>query len=171
MMSGQGENPPSLPMAALMNQKQTGGCPAWSPGKRRSHLPQEHAVPEIVRINGKSMLAGLMGGIEEAGQAGEAVEVDLDEIVDAVRGNALVVERNKLVVLAASPKLEHLEQRPDRKGFLEQQLLFGEEVEPEDRVLGEAERRIGVPMIRRVAEREAEGIGRGLRLDVIDAGH
>ena len=99
------------------------------------------------------MLAGLMGGVEEAGQAGEAVEVDLDEIVDAIRGEArLVVERHELVVLAAALELEHLKQRPDRKGLLEQQRLRRKEVEPEDRVLGEAERRVRVPVVRRVAE-------------------
>src|SRR5580692_1877229 len=104
-----------------------------------------------------------MGGIEEAGQAGEAVEVDLDELIDAIRGEArLVVERHELVVLAAALELKHLEQRPGRKRLLEQQRLRREKVEPEDRILGVAERRVGVPMVRRVAEREAEGIGRGL---------
>jgi hypothetical protein len=66
-------------------------------------------------------------------------------------------------------ELKHLKQRPDRKGLLEQERLRREKVEPEGRILGEAERRVGMPMVRRVAEREAEGIGPGLRLDVIDA--
>jgi hypothetical protein len=36
------------------------------------------------------VLAGLVGGIEEAEQAGEAVEVDLDEIIDAIGRQAIL---------------------------------------------------------------------------------
>ena len=79
------------------------------------------------------------------------------------------VEGHQLIVLASSSELQHLEQRPDGEGLFEYIRLLGKEVEPENRIFGEGEMFAEAPMIRRVAEWEAEGIGRALRLDVIDA--
>jgi triosephosphate isomerase len=42
--------------------------------------------------------AGLVGGVEEAGQAGEAVEVELNEIVDAIRGEARLAVEPVLII-------------------------------------------------------------------------
>jgi hypothetical protein len=95
-------------------------------------------VPEIVAIDGEGVLAGLVRGVEEAGQAGETVEIDLDEIGHAPRDQiVLAVCGRELIVLATLLKLQHLEQRPGREGFLKQMRLFREEVEPEDRLLGQ----------------------------------
>jgi hypothetical protein len=66
-------------------------------------------------------------------------------------------------------RLQHLEQRPDGERLFEQVGLLGEEVEPENRILGQGEVFSEPPMVRRVAERKAEGISGALRLDVIDA--
>ena len=107
------------------------------------------------------MFAGFVRGVEKSGQAGEAVEIDQDEIGNALRDQAFpAVEGHQLIVLASSSELQHLEQRPDGEGLFEQIGLLGEEVEPENRIFGKGEMFAEAPMIRRVAEWKAEGIGR-----------
>ena len=51
---------------------------------RGSHLLQQHAVPDVIGVHSKCVLASFMCGVEKPGQAGEAVEIDLDEIGDGV---------------------------------------------------------------------------------------
>ena len=136
----------------------------------RLHFLQQHAVPDVVWINRECVLSGFVRGVEKSGQAGEAIEIDLHEIGNALRDQAFpALEGHQLIVLASSSELQHLEQRPDGERLFEQIRLLGEEVEPENRILGQGKMFSEAPMIRRVAKRKAEGIGRALRLDVIDA--
>ena len=93
------------------------------------HFLQQHAVPDVIRIDREGVFAGFVRGVEKSGQAGEPVEIDQDEIGNALRDQAFpAVECHQLIVLAPSTELQHLEQRPDGERLFEQIRLLGEEV-------------------------------------------
>src|SRR6185437_11290059 len=136
----------------------------------RLNLLHQHPVPDVVRIDGERVFPGLVRRVEETRQAGEAVEIDLDEIGYAVRDQTLLaVPGYELIVLAAAFELQQLEDSPDGERLFKKIGLLWEEVEPEHRLVRQREVLPEMPVIRRVAGREAERIGRRLRLDVVHA--
>ncbi len=46
-------------------------------GRNSGQLPQQHAVPEVLGIEGEGVPAGLVGRVEVAGQAGMGSQTSL----------------------------------------------------------------------------------------------